>query len=89
MKQGIMDGKDDMKRFHELRQVNYDERSHEQQKEYVEIKENYKKMLPMLVIWALPMSAPLYFVYLELFPTYVPTWVLTENVYKRVLDLRT
>jgi hypothetical protein len=35
------------------------------------------KSFPAFVVLNVPFGGPLFFLYLELFPTFAPTWVLT------------
>ncbi len=61
------------------------DRSYEEEMTYQRIKMNLVKAVPAFTLLNVPFGGPLFFVYLQLFPNFTPTWILTERIYKGLL----
>lgn len=42
--------------------------------------------MPAFTVFNMPFGGPLFFIYLQLFPNFTPTWLLIEHIYKAMLS---
>jgi hypothetical protein len=74
---GYNDSKADYKLFREIGRKDPQLRTEEEIRKHRRIKQDLIKAIPAFLVLFAPAGAPLFFLYLKLFPNFTPTWILT------------